>query len=142
MNTTTPTITKKTKFLAVLDMIDAAEAAGVEFSETVPADMMRAFVEAEVAALDKKAASAQKRAAEKKVEGDALRDRVESYLTDEPQTVATITNAINDPDVSSQMVVSRLSQLIKVGRVVKEEIKVASNTEGGKSRTLVAYHLA
>ena len=139
---TTPTVTKKTKYLAMLDLIDAAETAGVAFSETVPADVMRSFVEAEVASLDKKAASAQKRAAEKKIEGDALRDRVESYLTDEPQTVATITAAIGDPDVSSQMVVSRLSQLIKAGRAVKEEVKVASTVDGGKARTLVAYHLA
>ena len=142
MNSTTPTVTKKTKFLAVMDLIDAAEAAGVEFSETVPADMLRAFVENELATLEKKAASAQKRAAEKKVEGDALRDRVESYLTDEPQTVATITAAIGDPDVSSQMVVSRLSQLVKAGRAIKEDVKVASNVEGGKTRTLAAYHLA
>ena len=138
----TPTVTKKTKFLAVLDLIDAAETAGIEFSETVSADVMRAFVNNELATLEKKAASAQKRAAEKKIEGDALRDRVESFLTDEPQTVATITAAIGDPDVSSQMVVSRLSQLVKAGRAVKETVKVASNVEGGKSRDLAAYHLA
>jgi len=93
------------------------------------------FIAREVEILDAKAAKAAERAAAKKVEGDELRAAVEAVLTDELQTADGITEKLGNPEVTKQMVVSRLTQLVKTGVAMKDSIRV-------DKRTLVAYKLA
>ena len=123
-------VTKRDYFNALRAMVEGVDAVG-EYS----ADEVLEFIDAQVAQLDAKAAKAKEKAAEKKVEGDALREKVLSVITDEPQTVDAITVAIDDADVTKSKVVSRLTQLVKGGFIVKEEAK----TESGKKMT---YKLA
>lgn len=139
---TTVKISKKTKFATVLDVLAFAEDNGFALPEGIDYGMLSDFVNHEVELLDKKAESAAKRAADKKVQGDALRDRIYAVLSDtEFKTIAEIVAELNDPDVSAQMVTSRLTQLGEKGlnQVEKDSITVPAATEGGKSRKVVAY---
>lgn len=142
MNNTVKKPTKKENYSAVIGILDAAENEGIELNlGEITYDSLREFVNHEIELLDNKAAAAAKRAAAKKVEGDALRERIYDVLTDEPMLINDIVKALNDEDVSSQMVIARLSQLAspEVNRVVKEDITVLASSEGGKSKKLAGY---
>lgn len=133
----TKKITKKEQYNVLLGLIDYAETAGAAV-EGVTYDELRAFVNHEVELLDSKAAAAQKRAAAKKEEGDALREEVLNVLSDtEYMTIDQIVAALNNPDVTRNMVTSRLTQLGKIDAIEKDQ--VATETSGGKSRKVSAY---
>ena len=99
------------------------------------------FCDKEIASLDRKAAKAKERAAEKKAEGDELTAVVESVLTDELTTIADITAKIDGPDVTVHKVSYRLGQLAKNGKAIKEEISVGGG-DGVKARRVMAYKKA
>lgn len=99
------------------------------------------FCDKEIAALDRKAAKAKERAAEKKAEGDELTAVIESVLTDELATIADITAQIEGPDVTVHKVSYRLGQLAKNGKAVKEEVSIGGG-DGVKARRVVAYKRA
>lgn len=100
----------------------------VENSNSGNKDELVEFIEKQITLLDNKAAKAKERAAEKRAEGDELRALVEATLTDEYQTIADITEQIDNEDVTKAKVTARLTQLVKDGLAVKEEAK----TEDGK----------
>lgn len=100
----------------------------VENSNSENKDELVEFIEKQITLLDNKAAKARERAAEKRAEGDELRALVEATLTDEYQTIADITEQIDNEDVTKAKVTARLTQLVKDGLAVKEEAK----TEDGK----------
>ena len=100
----------------------------VENSNSENKDELVEFIEKQITLLDNKAAKAKERAAEKRAEGDELRALVEATLTDEYQTIADITQQIDNEDVTKAKVTARLTQLVKDGLAVKEEAK----TEDGK----------
>lgn len=142
MSNTVKKPTKKANYSAILAILNAAESNGLELDGTeITYDSLRDFVEHEVELLDNKAAAAAKRAAAKKVEGDALREKIYDVLTDEPMTINEIVKALDDEDISAQMVTARLTQLAspEVNRVVKETVTVLASSEGGKSKKLSAY---
>lgn len=93
------------------------------------------FIEKSIAQIDARNEKAKERQAQKKAEGDELRARVKAVLGTEPMKVAEIVAAINDPEVTSAKVVSRLTQLVNAGDVVKEDVKV-------DGRTLKVYTIA
>ena len=140
---TTKKITKKTYLATLTALVNDAENNGVELPEDVTYDGLREFVDHEVELLDKKAEAAAKRQAEKKIEGDALREKIASVLTDEFQTINEIVNAIGDPSVTAAMVTPRLSQLAKLDppAAVKDQKSVAG-VDGGKSRKVSVYRKA
>ena len=116
--TTVKKITKKAMYATVLDILADAESRGFALPEGMDFGALSDFVNHEIELLDKKAESAAKRAADKKVAGDALRDRIFGVLSDtEFKTTTEIVSALGDPDVSSQMVTARLTQLIHDGFV-------------------------
>lgn len=121
-------VTKKEMF----EMIKAALAENKDIVD---------FCDKEIASLDRKAAKAKERAAEKKAEGDELTAVVESVLTDELTTIADITAKIDGPDVTVHKVSYRLGQLAKNGKAIKEEISV-SGGDGAKARRVMAYKKA
>ena len=85
---------------------------------------IKAYVDTTLAQLEKKAEKARERAAEKKVEGDELRDRVAAILTEDNYvTIAEIVTALNDEDVTPGKVTARLTQLCKAGLAHKIDTK-------------------
>lgn len=96
------------------------------FSDTVSAKDVIAYAETTIAQLDSKAEKARAKAAEKKVEGDELRERIFNILTDEYKTIADIVAELDDPDVTPSKVTARLTQLTKAERVHKKDIKIDS----------------
>jgi hypothetical protein len=99
------------------------------------------YASKEQAALANKAAKAKAKAAEKKAEGDDLRDAVEAVLTDEYEPIADVAARVEGEDVTVAKVTYRLSALVKAGIAEKTEIKV-SDGEGTKSRKIMGYRLA
>lgn len=93
------------------------------------------FIEKSIAQIDARNEKVKERQAQKKAEGDELRAQVKAVLGTEPMKVAEIVAAINDPEVTSAKVVSRLTQLVNAGDVVKEDVKV-------DGRTLKVYTIA
>lgn len=95
-----------------------------------------AFIEKEIASIDAKAEKAKARAAEKKANGDELRDAVQSLLTDELQTADAILVQIEGEDLTIAKIRARLTQLVNAGIAVKEDVKNSEN------KTQKAYKLA
>lgn len=109
-------ITKTQMFEAIKAVIEASEAPEKE-------DMV-AFIDHQVELIAGKAAKAKARAAAKKTEGDELRAAVQAVLTDEAQLIDDITAQIEGEDVTKAKVTARLTQLVKAGIAVREEVKV------------------
>ena len=82
------------------------------------------FCAAEVARLDAKAEKAKAKAAEKKTQGDELRAAVEAVLTEEVQLIDEIFAQVEAEGVTRAKVTNRLTQLVKAGIAVREEVKV------------------
>ena len=130
MENTTVKYTKRDKFEAIKAMFTEGTCA-------IDADTIVEFCEAEIAALDTKASKAKEYAAKKKDE-DPLTEIVFAVLTEDAATIADITAAIGQEDVTVSKVQYRLGQLAKAGRAVKSEIVIPGG-EGVKTRKIVAY---
>ena len=138
--TTIKKITKRTSFTTILDILTNAEETGYALPEDMTYQDLVDFINHEIELLDNKAAASAKRAKDKKAAGDMLRDRIHGILSDtEFKTLAEIVADLNDPDVSPQMVTSRLTQLKELNLVEKDSMTVPATGEGGKSRRVVAY---
>lgn len=92
------------------------------------------FCNAQIAAIEKKAAKAKETAAAKKV-ADPLVDVVLAGVTDELSTIADIVARTGDPDLTVAKATSRLKKLVDAGTIVKDTIKVDKANR-------VAYKLA
>ena len=124
-------LTKKDYFMALRAMVEGIEAVG-----EIPADEVLAFIDKSVEQLDAKAARAKEKAAEKKVEGDALRAAVQAVLTAELQTISEITAQVDAEDVTNSKVTNRLTQLVNAEIARKEQVKTADG------RKVMGYALA
>ena len=82
-----------------------------------------AFIDTQVAALDRKAAKAKERAALRKATGDEIRETIYGVLTGEFQTLAQIVAAVDIEDFSASKAIPRLNALVELGKVEKEKIK-------------------
>lgn len=125
-------LTKKEMYEAIISMMEG-ESVEVEVEEIVE------FCQKEIAQLEKKAEKAKEKAAQKKAETDALMDVVENVLSEEDfMPIADIVVAIGDEEVTTHKVISRLSALIKDGRVEKQYITV-KDEEDQKGRKVMGY---
>lgn len=132
-------VTKKEKFLMLAAVVEAAKNAGLVVEGPATMDELIEFTGTEIDQLESKAASAQKRAAARKAEGDDLREHVFNVLNDENlMTIDQIVSAVGQPNVTRNMVVSRLNQLIDLDRVEKDSVSTGGE-DGAKSRKIVAY---
>lgn len=132
----TTEITKVTKAMK-LDIIDSLISAceNSEYPiENVTYDDLHDFIAHEKELMNKKAESAKERAEKKKLAGDELRAQIVDLLTDVPKTADEIVKAIGDPDVSTAMVIARMTSAINAGLVGKEQVPVE-----GTSRKVMAY---
>lgn len=123
-------MTKRDYFNAISNAI-----ASMDSVDGIAVADVQAFIAARIAELDKKAKSAKKSAAKKRAAGDELRAQVEATLTDELQTIDAITSQIEGEDITRAKVQARLSQLVKAGIAVKDDV------EDGK-RKIKGYRLA
>ena len=125
-------ITKKDFYGALIELVEGMETVGVYDAKDV-----QEFLEKQVAQIDAKAAKAKERASEKKAEGDEISKRILEVLTDDFQTGEGITQLVSDiPEITKSKVVARLSNLVKKGKVEKEQVK----TEDG--RKVMSYKLS
>lgn len=139
MSTNRNRITKKDQYNALTSLIDYAESNGATIDGDITFDGLREFIAHEIELLDAKTAAAQKRAAEKKQKGDALREEIYNTLSDTDfMTIDQIVEAINDPNVTRNMVTSRLSQLNSLGSVEKTMATIEGSGDV-KTRKATAY---
>ena len=124
-------ITKREKFEMLKEIIrgDASVEMTVEQAELID------FLDAQIVAIDTKAEKAKARNAEKKANGDELRDVVQSVLTNELQTIDAIVAQIEGEEITKAKITARLTSLVKNGIAEKEDVK---DEEG---RKLKAYKL-
>lgn len=124
-------ITKKDFFAAIRGMVEGVDTVG-----DISADKVLEFIDTQVAQIDAKAAKAKERASEKKAEGDKTSKRILEVLTDDFQSGDCITKLVSDiPEITKAKVIARLSNLVKAGTVVKEQVKVDNHK-------VMAYKLA
>lgn len=124
-------ITKREKFEMLKEIIRG----DVNVEMTVEQAELIDFLDAQIVAIDTKAEKAKVRNAEKKANGDELRDVVQAILTEEYQTIDAIVAQIEGEDVTKAKVTARLTSLVKNGLAEKEDVK---DEEG---RKLKAYKL-
>lgn len=127
-------MTKRAVYEALIAVAD-----GATITDYIDADELKAFAENEIALMDKKSIRAKEKAAEKKAEGDALREAVQAALTDDYQTVADVSEQIEGEDVTVGKIRNRLSELVRLG--VAEKATVAVEVDG-KTANRMAYKLA
>lgn len=110
-------MTKKDYFVEIKEVLENA-------NETALAEVMAHEVEL----LENKAIKNKERAAQRKIEGDELRDTISNILVDEFQTIDEIVEQLDDEEITKAKVVARLTQLVNLGEAIKEQVK----TEDGK----------
>ena len=93
------------------------------------------FIDKQVSLIDSKAEKAKARNAEKKANGDELREVVQKVLTDEFQTIDAIVSQIEGEEITKAKITARLTSLVKNGIAEKTDVK---DDEG---RKLKAYKL-
>ena len=124
-------ITKREKFEMLKEIIRG----DVNVEMTVEQAELIDFLDAQIVAIDTKAEKAKVRNAEKKANGDELRDVVQSVLTNELQTIDAIVAQIEGEEITKAKITARLTSLVKNGIAEKEDVK---DEEG---RKLKAYKL-
>ena len=109
---------------------------------TIDAETLAAFAEKKIAQLDKRNEGAKRRAAAKRAAGDELKELVLSFVGEDAQSRAQITNAMvaAGHEVTVGKVGARLNQLVADGEIVKEKGKTLG--EDGKSKAVTLYSLA
>lgn len=92
------------------------------------------FCDRKIGQIVAKAEKAKEKNAQKKAEGDELREAVAAVLTNEPQLAEDILGQLEGEDLTVAKVRARLTQLVNLGLASKAEVKV-----GDKKR--MAYTL-
>lgn len=134
-------VTKRDILTAIAALI--SEESSVQVGEiTVTGTDIADYVSKTIEQLENKATKAKERAAEKRVEGDELRDAIAGVLTSELQTIDEINSAINassevedtlKTEVTKSKITARLTQLVKMGFAYKEQVKTSDG------RKVMAY---
>lgn len=114
-------MTKKDYYILIKEKIEETNIEGK--------DELIEFVDKQISQIEAKAEKAKIRATEKQKIGDELREKIKSILTNELQTADDITAKIDEEDITRAKVIARLTQLVKIGEVEKEDVK----TEEGRS---------
>ena len=115
---------KITKFDMFTDL-KAIVAASVEIDEELKV-AYEEMLDKELASLEKRKESAQKRAAAKKEESDALTDEILAVVKNATDVILVddIVEALDNEEITRQKVTARLGKLVNVGAITKETVKV------------------
>ena len=101
---------------------------------TVTQEDIQNFASKKLAALERKKEKARENAAKKRAEGDKLGKVVESVLTNEFQTADEVLAAVlevwdgDEADATRQKVIYRLSNLVKLEKAEKADVKIDKRT--------------
>ena len=101
---------------------------------TVTQEDIQNFASKKLTALERKKEKARENAAKKRAEGDKLGKVVESVLTNEFQTADDVLAAVlevwdgDEADATRQKVIYRLSNLVKLEKAEKTDVKVDKRT--------------
>ena len=101
---------------------------------TVTQEDIQNFASKKLAALERKKEKARENAAKKRAEGDKLGKVVESVLTNEFQTADEVLASVlevwdgDEADATRQKVIYRLSNLVKLEKAEKTDVKVDKRT--------------
>lgn len=120
-------ITKKDYYETLKEIVTNAKTEGA--SELIN------FINKQINLIEAKSEKAKARNAEKKANGDELRDVVQAILTDEFQTIDAIVAQIEGEEITKAKVTARLTSLVNNGIAEKTDVK---DDEG---RKLKAYKL-
>lgn len=134
--TTEKKITNRDRFTTLRQIIKTI-GNDIEYPEGMNTDNMIEFIDRQIELIDNKLAITKRRAEEKKIAGDELRKRIYDVLSaEEYMTIDDVVAALNDPGVSPQAAVPRLSQLHSLGEIerVKQKIDIGDNKT--KERTV------
>lgn len=93
------------------------------------------FLDKQIALIDSKAEKAKAKNAEKKANGDELREKVQNVLTEDFQTIDAIVTQIEGEEITKAKITARLTALVKNNIAEKTDVK---DDEG---RKLKAYRL-
>ena len=126
-------ITKREMFEAIKETFETG-------SCKFEADVVMAFCDKEIAALDSKAAKAKERAAAKKAEADVLMTQVAEALTGEFATIADIAAAVAEVNAYATVskVTYRLTKLVEAGVAEKTDVTIPGG-DGVKARKVKAF---
>jgi hypothetical protein len=124
-------------FEAIKALADSGAMHMSDIVDNLTDDMVSEFCANEIASLDNKAAKAKERAATKKAEGDEMLEAVYAALTEEFESIATITEKVDAEDATVHKVQYRLKVLIDTARAEKQEISVSGSD--GKGRKIMGY---
>ena len=121
--------TKVDMFTVLKDLVSASEAIEAE----TKANLLEGL-DKELASLEKRKESAQKRAAAKKEESDALTEeilRVVEGSAEDCLLVDDIVERLDNPEVTRNKVTARLGKLVTAGKIVKDVVKVGGSRKMG-----------
>ena len=118
-------ITKKDYYAMLKEIVEESKDIETEISK----EELLEFINKQVASINAKAEKAKEKAAEKKANGDELREVVQSVLTEEYQTIDNIVSQIKGEEVTKAKITARLTSLVKAGLATNSDIK---NEETGK----------
>lgn len=128
-------VTKREYYNVLIDALNGTPS----FNERITQEDTINFIHKEIQLLENKAEAAQKRAAQKKEAGDELRERIYEVLdTENYMNINEVVEALNDPDISMQMVSPRIAQLVSLNRVEKDSISIKAS-DGGRTRKRTVY---
>lgn len=128
----TEKMTKRNYLEMLKDIVNAA-AANYEFD----VEGVTAFIDNEIAILEKRKEASRARSERRRQEGDELREQVYSVLKeDEAMTINQILKELDNEELTSNKIVARLKNLVDTDRVEKSEVSVG---EEGKKRKVTAY---
>ena len=121
-------ITKAEMFNSIKELI----ANSSEISEETRAAYFE-FIDKELASIEKRKESAQKRAAAQKEASDALTEDILTVVKEAANVVLVddIVAAFDNPEVTRNKVTSRLGKLVNGGLITKEVIKVDGSRKMG-----------
>lgn len=125
-------ITKKDYYAMLKEIVEESKDIETEISK----EELLKFIDKQVASINTKAEKAKEKAAEKKANGDELREIVQSVLTEEYQTIDNIVSQIEGEEITKAKITARLTSLVKAGLATKSDVK---NEETGKTQK--AYKL-
>lgn len=129
-------VTKK-NVLQALATFNFTDEITLEDGVVVTPEDITEFIQTSITQIENRAVKAAEKAAEKKAEGDELRGRIKNLLNDNGvMSIPQIVEVLDDEDVTSAKVVSRLGQLVKLGEAFKADQKV----DGG--RTIKVYSVS
>ena len=110
---------------------------------TIDTDVLVAYAEKRIAQLDKRNASAAKRAAAKRAAADEIANQIAEMLSEEPMNREDILAALEDAGVegmTANKVTAKMTKLVKEGRAQKAKARFKG--EDGKTHEATVYTVA